>query len=259
MISIAIANQKGGVGKTTTAVTIATGLARLGYKVVLIDTDAQGHCALYLGLDKANALFNLLVAENHITSCITYANHERRLAVLRSSNKTTIAKTLFSAQRLPVDFLAHALEPLQDAADYCIIDTAPGVDPLSLATLYASDLVLIPTLCETLSLDGIKSIIATIADLRDTYDATTSLLGIIPVKYRATTNEHRTNLALLAKTYYRQGHHKKQSLIYPQIPLATVVAESTAYQLPLWDYAPQAAATDGYRRVVERILADVQS
>ena len=258
MIKIAIANEKGGVGKTTTAVTVASGLARLGYKVVLVDTDAQGHCALYLGLDKANALFDLLVTEKPVTRCITYANHERRLAVIRSSNKTTIAKTLFSAQRLPVNFLARALEPLQDAADYCVIDTAPSKDPLSLATLYASDFVLIPTLCETLSLDGIKSIIATIADLRDTYDARTALLGILPIKYRRNTNEHRQNLTLLAQTYYRQAARKKESLIYPQIPLATVVAESTAYQLPLWDYAPRAAATLAYQRVVERILADVQ-
>lgn len=259
MIKFAIANQKGGVGKTTTAVTLASGLARLGYKVVLVDTDAQGHCALYLGLDPADDLHSLLIKEWPIASCITYANHERRLAVIRSSVKTTIAKTVLSAQRAPIDILERALDPLQDIADFCVIDTAPSVDPLGLATLYASDLVLIPTLCETLSLDGIKSIIATIADLRDTYDATTSLLGIIPVKYRTTTNEHRTNLALLAKTYYRQGRHKKQSLIYPQIPLATVVAESTAYQLPLWDYAPQAAATLAYQQVVERILADVKA
>jgi cellulose biosynthesis protein BcsQ len=124
--------------------------------------------------------------------------------------------------------------------------------------LYASDFVLVPTLCETLSLDGIRSIIATIADLRNTYDATTRLLGILPVKYRSNTNEHRANLTILAETYYRQVGRRKVSLIYPEIPLATVVAESTAYQLPLWDCAPRAPATLAYQRVLERILADVQ-
>lgn len=247
---IAIANQKGGVGKTTTAVTIATGLARLGYKVVLVDTDAQGHCALYLGLDRADDLHALLIKEWSITQCITYANHDRRLAVVRSSAKTVLAKTVLSAQLAPVDILMRALEPIQDHADFCVIDTAPSVDPLGLATLYASDFVLIPTLCETLSLDGIRSVIATIADLRNTYDAKTVLLGIIPTKYRKTTKEHHTNLTALATAYGR--------LVYPPIPLATTVAESTAYQLPLWDYAPRAAATLAYQRVVERVLADVK-
>ena len=258
MITIAIANQKGGVGKTTTAVTIATGLARLGYKVVLVDTDAQGNCALYLGLDADDALHSLLIKEWPINQCITYANHDHRLAVIRSSSKTVLAKTVLSAQRAPVDILMRALEPIQDHADYCVIDTAPSVDPLGLATLYASDFVLVPTLCETLSLDGVRSIIATIADLRNTYDATTRLLGILPTKYRTITKEHRTNLKLLADTYYRQVGRKRQSLIYPEIPDAIVVAQSTAYQLPLWDYAPRAAATLAYQRLLERILTDVK-
>lgn len=249
MITIAIANEKGGVGKTTTAVTIATGLAGLGYKVVLVDTDAQGHCALYLGLDKANALFDLLITEKSVTHCITYANHARHLAVLRSGSKTTIAKTVLSAQRAPVDILARALEPLQNVADYCVIDTAPSKDSLNLATLYAANLVLIPTLCETLALNGVKAIIETIADLRNTYDATTALLGIIPIKYRKTTKEHHTNLIALAQAY---GH-----LVYPVIPNAIIVAASTAYQTPLWDYAPRSPATLAYQRVVKRILADV--
>lgn len=247
----AIANEKGGVSKTTTAVTVATGLARLGYKVVLVDTDAQGHIALYLGLDPADELYDLLIKERHVSKCITHANHARKLAVVRSSTKTVFAKTALSAQRAPIDILARALDPIQDIADFCIIDTAPSVDPLSLATLYAADLVLIPTLCETLSLDGIRSIIATIADLHDTYDAKTALLGVIPTKYRRTTKEHHTNLSALAKAYGR--------LIYPPVPLATAVAESAAYRLPLWDYAPRAAATLAYQRVLERILADVKA
>ena len=259
MITIAVANEKGGVGKTTTAVMLSTGLARLGYKVVLVDTDAQGNCALYLGLDADDALHSLLIKEWPITQCITYANHDRHLAVLRSSTKTVIAKTVLAAQRAPIDILQHALRPLEDIADFCIIDTAPSKDPLSLATLYAADLVLIPTLCETLSINGVKAIIETIRDLRDTYNARTALLGILPIKYRITTNEHRANLQLLAQTYYRQVGPKKQSLIYPKIPDAIVVAESTAYQLPLWDHASRAPATLAYQHVVERILADVKA
>lgn len=259
MITIAIANQKGGVGKTTTAVMLSTGLARLGYKLVLIDTDAQGNVGLYLGLAPNDGLYDLIIKEHSISKCLTYANHERRLAVIQSHTKTVLLKTVVAAQRAPVNILATALEPIQDVADFCVLDTAPGVDPLGLATLFASDFVLIPTVCETLSLNGVKSIIATIADLRNTYDARTALLGILPIKYRITTNEHRTNLDLLARTYYRQAGPRKESLIYPLIPNAIIVAASTAHQTPLWDFAPTAAATLAYQQVVERVLQDVKA
>lgn len=250
MITIAIANQKGGTGKTTTAVTLATGLSRRRYKTVLVDTDAQGHAALYLGLDPGDDIFRLLIAELPLVQCITYTNGTKNLAVIRSGQKTAVAKTVLAAQHAPVDTLARALDPLRTVADYCIIDTAPSVDPLGLATLYAADHVLIPALCETLSLDGIRNITSTIAELRRTHRATTQLLGVLPTKYRRSTKEHRANLTALARAYGR--------LIYPPIPLATVVAESTAYQEPLWTYAPDHPATTAYRCVLERILTDVK-
>jgi chromosome partitioning protein len=254
MITIAIANNKGGTGKTTTAVTLATGLAGRGYRVLLVDTDAQGHVALYLGLEPADDVFRLLIAELPIAECIAYANgHEQgshRLAVVRSGEKTAIAKTVLGAQRAPVDVLVRALDPLRDAVDFCLVDAAPSVDPLGLAMLYVADYVLVPAKCETLSLYGIRRISSTILDLHQTYKATTRLLGVLPTMFRQQTREHRHNLQEMAQAY--------GNLVYPPIPQATAVAESTAYQEPLWMYAPGHPATETYKRVLERMLGDVQ-
>jgi chromosome partitioning protein len=254
MITIAIANNKGGTGKTTTAVTLATGLAGHGHRVLLVDTDAQGHVALYLGLEPADDVFRLLIAELPIVECIAYANdHEQdshRLAVIRSGEKTAVAKTVLGAQRAPVDVLARALDPLRDTVDFCLVDAAPSVDPLGLATLYVADYVLVPAKCETLSLDGIRRISGTILDLHQTYKATTRLLGVLPTMFRQQTREHRHNLREMAEAYGR--------LVYPPIPESIVVSESTAYQEPLWIYAPRHPATEAYKRVLERMLSDVQ-
>jgi len=249
MITIAIANQKGGVGKTTTAVTLATGLARTGHHTLLVDTDAQGQVAVYLGLDEGDGLFDLLIAGKPLCDCIVYS--QGTLAILRSSTNTTVAKTVLNAQRAPVDILTRALRPARLLADFCIIDTAPSVDPLSLATLYAADFVLVPLLCETLSLDGLIGITDTIADLRHTHRANTRLLGVLPTKYRKSTLEHYANLSALI-----QGYGPR---VYPPIPLATAIAESTSYQLPLWDYAPAHPATKAYATVLARLLEDVKT
>jgi chromosome partitioning protein len=254
MITIAIANNKGGTGKTTTAVTLATGLIGRGHRVLLVDTDAQGHVALYLGLEPADDVFRLLIAELPIEDCIAYANGHahgvRRLAVIRSGEKTAVAKTVLGAQRAPVDVLARCLDPLRGRVDFCLVDAAPSVDPLGLATLYVADYVLVPAKCETLSLDGIRRIAGTILDLHQTYKATTRLLGVLPTMYRKRTCEHRHNLQEMARAYGK--------LVYPPIPQATAVAESTAYQEPLWTYAPGHPATAAYERVLERMLGDVQ-
>ena len=134
--------------------------------------------------------------------------------------------------------------------DYCIIDAAPSIDSLGLATLYAADYVLVPALCETLSLDGIRNISKTIHELHDNFQAQTQLLGVLPTKYRRGTREHKMNLQALAEAY--------GALIFKPIPLATSVAESTAYREPLWTYAPQNQATLAYDKVLERIIANAK-
>lgn len=249
MITIAIANQKGGVGKTTTAVVLGQGLAILGHKVLIVDTDAQGHVAEYIGIDPADDLFNLIIIKQPIADCITYANAGHNLALIRSSQQTAVAKVVLGASNAPIDTLANALLPLHKYISYCLIDTAPSLDALGLGTLYAADYVLIPTLCEHLGLDGVNKVIQTIYQVNNTHDGTTKLLGIIPTKYREGTRQHYAHLDDLAQAY--------SSLIYPRVPQATAVGESVSHGEPLWTYDPRGLATQAYRAILERLLRDI--
>lgn len=249
MITIGIENLKGGVGKTTTTVVLAQGLARKGYKVLIVDTDAQGNASDMLGLDPADDLSDLLIANKPIADCITYANSANNLAIIRSDQETAIAKTALAARHAPIDTLQNAIAPVAKYIHFCLIDTAPSLDPLGLGTLYASDYVLIPTLCEYLALDGVQKVINTIHQVNTTHGGITKLLGIIPTKYDARTREHYTHLADLADAY--------EALVYPIVPSCIAVPGSVTHNIPLWDYDPHGNATIAYRDILERLLRDV--
>jgi chromosome partitioning protein len=248
MKTFAIANHKGGVCKTTTAIVLAQGLAGLDYKVLVVDTDAQGHVAEYIGMPAADHLFDLIIANRPIAECVTYANSGHNLAVIRSSQKTAAAKVTLAALHTPIDALHTKLQPLRPHIDICIVDTAPSLDALGLGTLYAADYVLVPALCERLALHGVRQVIATIKTVRDTYGAKTQLLGIIPTKFRARTKEHHIHLADLVQVY--------KALIYPVVPIATAVPEAVSCGIPLWDYDPRGKATKAYRQILQRMLRD---
>ena len=254
-ITIAIANQKGGVGKTTTAVTLATGLADRGYKTVLVDMDPQGHCATYLGISSAPGVFQLLVAKLPLAQLLVPVNEQGNLVLLPGDRETAVAKVTLAARQtiMPAEdllsVLSNALAPLQRKVDFIIMDSAPTVDPLGLAILYASDYVLIPLVPEQLALDGLRQITNSIAQLRSQHNAKVRLLGVLPTMYDRRTKEHREQLKHLVEVY---GH-----LVYPIVIKAIAVAESTAYQEPLWTYAPNNQATKQYLAVLERVLRDV--
>lgn len=257
-VTIAIANQKGGVGKTTTAVTLATGLADRGHKTVLVDLDPQGHCAVYLGVLPAPGIYKLLtsiivgeVTRAELAALLTPINGDRGcLALLPGDKHTASAKAALAAQGASVDILDRALISLQGRVDFIIMDSAPTVDPLGLAILYAADYVLIPVSLEQLALDGLRQIADSIVQVQSQHGAKVQLLGVLPTMYDRRTKEHYTQLKLLADTFGQ--------LVYPIISRAIKVAESTAYQEPLWTYAPDCVATEQYRQVLERVLRDVQ-
>jgi chromosome partitioning protein len=248
MKTITVANHKGGVAKTTTAVTAAQGLAMRGHSVLLVDTDAQGQCAPMLGLDKADDLFNLLIAKKHLADCTVYTDNEPLVAIIRSHNETATAKSVLSASYppAPIDTLARRLQPAADVIDYCIIDTAPSLDSLFLGTLWAADYVIVPTLCEKLSLQGLLHVLSTLQILHHDYAANTKLLGILPTKYRISTNEHRRNLKRLTDAYGRT--------VWPAIPISTSIPEASSYAMSLWDYDPRGKATIRYTRAVELLI-----
>ncbi|MBN1813977.1 MAG: ParA family protein [Anaerolineae bacterium] len=251
MVTIAIANRKGGVGKTTTAVTIATWLATHGRRVVVVDLDAQAHVAASLGLEPANSVFNVLVNKADVLKEMVAWRGSSNLGVLRSNGSTADAKAVLVSRGLsPAKALSPIFGPLRwTQADYVLIDSAPGEDVASMAILYNADYVLAPTLCEYLSLDGLRQLAQSITEMQTDYDAKISLLGVVPQMFDAHTREHAENLALLAETFGRR--------VYPPVSKATVVREATARGLTIWEHAPTSPVAKQYEVLIERLLKDL--
>jgi chromosome partitioning protein len=250
--TIAVANRKGGVAKTTTAVTIATWLAAHERHVVLLDLDAQGHAATYLGMEPTGSVFRVLVGGGSTLKELAPWNEHGRLSVLRGDRTTADAKTLITVKGLPLHkSLRPLFEPLkQPGVDYIIVDCAPAEDPTSMAILFNADYVLCPVELEYLALDGLRQLAANIAELRADHHAKTTLLGIVPQMFETRSNEHNRHLKLLAETY--------GELVYPPIGKATVMRETVTAAQPIWSYAPGSPVAEQYRTLIKRLLKDLK-
>ncbi len=158
---IAFANQKGGVGKTTTAVTLAHGLALKGRRTLLVDLDPQGHTAYSLGLEKASGLYRLICLDEPLRKIVV--NARPNLDVLPGDKRSETVKRQITLS----DFRESILADVLHAADYeCVlIDMAPSLDVLHVNGLVASDWVVIPTRLDALAVDGVKEILLTMGEV----------------------------------------------------------------------------------------------
>lgn len=245
---ITIGNEKGGVGKTTTATTLAAGLAQRGKRVLLIDADAQGHATRALGFEKSPALYNWLVREAEIPSVLAsvpperYGGNEHTRFYLVPSNVETrnIATSISDAHAV-----RDSLEPLEEMFDYCFIDTSPTPSLLHGAIHLATDYIVFPTLCEYWSFDGLAESMNRQQAVRHLHQV--KILGIIPYRVRLQTLEHSENLERLRQQF--------GDLVWEAIPESIVWAEATAFQVPVFVYAPDHNAADVARKLVDQFLA----
>ena len=236
-IVIAIANQKGGVAKTTSAIHLASYYASQGTKTLVIDLDAQGHAASALGISKGNGLFRLLVEKRPVPEAITPARPN--LDVIANDHTAELVKERVSRANFREFLLASALE---SAAGYDLVflDTPPSTDVLHITALVASDYVLIPAIMDFLALDGVGGILQAVRELGMFPNVQPpKLLGILPTLFDRTTNETLENIRRL-----QQALGSEQ--ILPPIPRDTKVREAASYGKTLWEYAPTSAATIGY-------------
>ncbi len=254
MLTLAVLNQKGGVGKTTTAVTIAHGLALRGYKTLLIDLDSQGNVADCLGLPAGNELYLALFPgiQKPLESTAAPGGRDN-LFVLRSDRTTTNLKIALGS----IDLREYVLDDLlsNTSFDVTVLDCAPSMDVLHTAAMVAAHYLLIPTRLDQLAVKGVRDVLTS---LRALARITTCELGaVLPTFYDRQTNESYLQLKHLAETF--------QELVWPPIPQDVNCRESTRYGQTLWEYAPKTRAmlgyTDsaanrtvgGYQQVVDRI------
>lgn len=255
MFTLAIINQKGGVGKTTTAVTLAHGLTLLNRRVLLVDLDAQGNVADALGLIKRPGLYKLLIDQAY-DAAVTSSGRER-LSLVLSDKRTVEAKQILAGRNFREYALSEALEIFEDEGfDVVILDAAPGVDVLQVGALVACSGFIIPVALDHLAVVGAGDALASAAALSG-HGIGGEFLGVLPTMWERTTRESHTQLEELVTQF--------EKLVWPPIPLDVKAREAPAYGKTLYEYAPRSRVLQGielepgkfaggYNAVVRRLM-----
>lgn len=249
---ICIANQKGGVGKTTTAVSLAHGLVRKGRQVLLIDLDPQGQSATALGLQPEAGAFYLLTMgdSTHETSFVRQwiRNSGRAgLWLIAGDQQTMAAQTVLNAQDKPVSCIRDSVSRLfHQELDYIIFDTAPSVGGIQERAVWASDLVIVPTATEFLSADGVGKVVEMMSILQSRKQWKGSLLGVLPTFYDEQTRESKSTYEELRQTF---GGN-----LLPPIHRATMLRECAAEGLTIFEKGIESRAAREYAALTELIL-----
>ena len=243
-INIAVANQKGGVGKSTTVITLAHGLSLSGGKVLIVDCDPQGQTAALLGIQQEPGLFNLLIAELQPSQVIRETGRDR-LDLIPSDKKTAAAQVTLAAQRTPITYIQDAIKPVKDQYDFIVFDTAPSIGDIMGAALFAADYVLIPSAVDFLSSDGVVKLMDTLQEIKG-YDWTGKLLGILPTFYDEATRESKAILDELTEQF-------ADGVLDP-IHRATILRECAAYGQTIFEADQTSRAAKEYNELVNYVI-----
>ncbi len=246
---IAILNQKGGTGKTTTAVNLAAGLAERESQVLLIDTDAQGNVGVSLGVAGERSLYHVLVDGADPTAASVPVR--KHLDVITAD--ATLAAAEIWLARQPTDTRSKMLgkrlhgAALARAYDYILIDCGPSLNLLNQNALSFVDEVIIPVTCDYLALVGVKQVLRTIKDVERHLGHAVRVSAALPTFYDGRTRLAREVLETL------QGHFKHRCL--EPIRLNTRLAEAPSHKKTIFEYAPTSHGAADYNRVVDWVLA----
>jgi len=248
---IAIANQKGGVGKTTTAINLGHGLTLRGHDVLLVDLDAQGSSATYLGISFTKTLYHVLVQREDPAACVVpvrrYPDDPQRgnFDLLPSDWRTAQAKDQLVAQAFGEMALKQALSKMVRSYDYVLLDCAPSLDILNVAALLLCTEVLIPVAVNYLDLVGVDQYLETVREVRENTGQDIRLLAVLPTFYDSRPIKCREILGML------QRHFGK--LAADPIRANVRVAEAPSHQKTIFEYDPRSYGAIDYAKLVERV------
>lgn len=237
MITILIANQKGGVGKTTIAVNLAAAFAGAGKKVVLGDMDPQGNVAKWFGMSEEAGIYDLLIKERPVEELLRLVPRYQWwpgetsgvLAILPGNSRTTTAGVAMAIDQTPPTRLRDMLAPLANGVDVIVLDTAPTVTEMHVNVMVAADYVVIPTETRILSVNGVIKTMERIHVVAQRLPI--QVLGIIPNKHAARQLECQANLETLTNEY--------GDLIWPAVAERSVMSEAPAMGQSIFAYAPR--------------------
>ena len=252
---ISVANQKGGVGKTTTAVNLSAGIADAGYKVLVVDMDPQGNATSGLGIDKNEidySIYDLLTGECTFNQVKLETGIEN-LSVIPADEDLAAAEMDLLKLDNREYILKKCLVSYSDAYDYIIIDCPPSLSILTLNALSCSDAVIVPIQCEYYALEGLTQLMYTIELVRKRLNPKIKIDGVVFTMY-----DGRTNLSVQIVQTVKQN--LKQHIYQSLIPRNVRLAEAPSFGLPINRYDKRSIGAQAYRNLtIEVLKADGKS
>ena len=239
---IGVINQKGGVGKTTTAVNLAAFLAKAGRKVLLIDTDSQGNAVV--------DIYDVMMGETAVTEAI-YPTSSKRLFLLPASMNLAGAEIEMVAMEEREYILKNIFDKIQSDFDYLIIDCPPALGLMTLNVLSAADSIIIPIQAEFYALEGLSQLVKTIRSVTKNLNPDLDILGILLTMF-----DGRTNLSLQVQQEVKD--YFGDIVFKTVIPRSVKLSEAPGFGQPITTYAPKSKGGTAYKKLCREVLKRVE-
>ena len=246
---IAVANQKCGVGKTTTSINLAACLAEKGKKVLAVDMDPQGNLTSGLGVDKDSvekSIYELIIGEVDIKEVINKEVLEN-LDIIPTSIDLSAAEIELIGVDDKEYILRNAIDQVKDQYDFVIIDCPPSLSMLTINAMTTADSVIVPIQCEYYALEGLSQLIHTVELVKDRLNSKLEIEGVVFTMYDA-----RTNLSLQVVENVKDN--LQQNIYKTIIPRNIRLAEAPSYGLPINKYDPKSTGAESYMRLADEVI-----